>query len=869
MKKYFFRRSIISEIFMMLVLVLFSIATVSVSAEDNHDPIAGYDFYGMDADSSLSISCPGVLVNDNDLDGDSLTAALVSDVCNGSLTLNADGSFVYTPDPGFVGIDMFFYQAYDGISYSNYSAAVIIVNATQNCVDDFPMYETHCGSDWTNHDSPYYYWFGRSGEHWEYPDSRHKHYVLSHHYTGYLDGNEVFSRTEGDGSNMAYHPTLSDGIHDFYVKEEIFCSESWVYQCIPPPIDICFWIPYPPGNHWVTIDYSNTITVYIDTTNPIGSIIINNGDVSTNSKDVTLSLTYSDSMSGVSQVRYSNDGVFDTEPWESPSPNKLWTLSSGCGTKIVWYQIKDNAGNTIIYQDDIELNEPPVADINGPYIIDEGSSITLIGTGSYDNDGYIVSYEWDLDNDGQYDDATGSTTIFSKPDNGAYQVGLKVTDNDGATDTDSTTVTVSNVAPTADLSNDGPLDEGGTATISFTDQYDPGTLDTFTYSFDWDNDGTYEIIDQTDSSATHSWCDNGDYPVKGKIKDNDGGSTEYTTTVTVNNVAPTADAGADKTGDETSTITFTGSHTDPGCDSWTYEWDFDYDGLTFDVDATGNDASNTWYDDFDGTVALRVTDNDGGIGIDTCHATVNNVAPTITSLTVTSGLVAVGDSVTLDATFTDPGTLDAHTACIDWNNDGTYEETIYPETTTITTTHFYSDAGVYTIKLKVKDDDDGSDTEIFQYVVVYDTSAGFVTGGGWIYSEPGAYPSDPDAEGKATFGFISKYQKGKQKPTGNTEFQFQVADLNFHSDNYDWLIITNHKAMYKGNGTINGDGNYGFMISAIDEKLTPSTDVDLFRIKIWDKDDGDTIIYDNQLGDPEDDDPTTAIGGGQIVIHKK
>jgi hypothetical protein len=60
------------------------------------------------------------------------------------------------------------------------------------------------------------------------------------------------------------------------------------------------------------------------------------------------------------------------------------------------------------------------------------------------------------------------------------------------------------------------------------------------------------------------------------------------------------------------------------------------------------------------------------------------------------------------------------------------------------------------------------------------------------------------------------------------------------------------------------------MISAIDADLTPSNDdTDTFRIKIWDKNDNNAIIYDNQLGDQENADPTTEIAGGQIVIHKK
>jgi len=58
------------------------------------------------------------------------------------------------------------------------------------------------------------------------------------------------------------------------------------------------------------------------------------------------------------------------------------------------------------------------------------------------------------------------------------------------------------------------------------------------------------------------------------------------------------------------------------------------------------------------------------------------------------------------------------------------------------------------------------------------------------------------------------------------------------------------------------------MLSAMDEDLTLSTDVDLFRTKIWDKENRDIIIYDNLIGAEEDTDPTTAIGGGNIVIHK-
>ena len=164
------------------------------------------------------------------------------------------------------------------------------------------------------------------------------------------------------------------------------------------------------------------------------------------------------------------------------------------------------------------------------------------------------------------------------------------------------------------------------------------------------------------------------------------------------------------------------------------------------------------------------------------------------------------------------------------------------------------------------DDDTGTSESEFRYIVVYNPGSGFVTGGGWFDSPEGVYAADPLLTGKANFGFISKYKQGQNTPDGNTQFNFKAGDLDFHSSCYDWLVIANHKATYKGSGTINGAGCYGSMISVIDEDLTPSTDVDLFRIKIWDKDSG-LVIYDNQLSDEEDANPTTEIGGGSIVIH--
>ncbi|HEX7037010.1 MAG TPA: cadherin-like domain-containing protein, partial [Pseudomonadales bacterium] len=104
-------------------------ATVTITVNPINDaPVAADDSYPVDEDQTLSVSAPGVLDNDTDVDGDELTAVLVSDVSNGTLTLNTDGSFTYTPDGNFEGTDSFTYEAQDGDGPSNTATVTITVN---------------------------------------------------------------------------------------------------------------------------------------------------------------------------------------------------------------------------------------------------------------------------------------------------------------------------------------------------------------------------------------------------------------------------------------------------------------------------------------------------------------------------------------------------------------------------------------------------------------------------------------------------------------------------------------------------------------------------------------------------------------------
>ena len=251
-----------------------------------------------------------------------------------------------------------------------------------------------------------------------------------------------------------------------------------------------------------------------------------------------------------------------------------------------------------------------------------------------------------------------------------------------------------------------------------------------------------------------------------------------------------------------------------------------------------------------------------------------------------SDLVPVGTTVSASTSFTDPESNGSYSASWNWDanpqsadapsmmNSGTVgplgEDGSYPVSGEFT----YTAPGVYTVRLTVESKGRRA-RQSYRYIVVYDPSAGFVTGGGWIDSPLGACRFEActvDTTGKANFGFVSKYKPGTSTLTGKTEFQ-KAGNLNFHSASYDWLVVPGDQAKYKGTGTINGTGTYGFMLTSFDADVNPkdSHTQDGFRIVIWDKNDSDKVVYDNlaALAAVEDDYRTQPISGGSIKIHKK
>ncbi len=289
------------------------------------------------------------------------------------------------------------------------------------------------------------------------------------------------------------------------------------------------------------------------------------------------------------------------DPFPGTTSNTLWDASTNPSSDL--YDGSDSGVRMRVIttscaspmQAGFGPNQAPVADAHGPYTTDEGTDVVLDGT-STDPDGDALTYAWDLDDDGLFDDATDEDPTFDLVgDDGVFTVRLQVTDAYGETDVDETTVTVANVAPTVQpLVQDGPKPENTAIQVSGT-ATDPGWLDTFTATVDWgDGAGPQALAGVTENvrpdatftfAASHTYGDNGVFTVTVCVSDDDGGSDCESTNATITNVVPTIAI------DETGTILVNGvpvfvleagdnlsipaRSTDPGSDDLTLTWLWD------------------------------------------------------------------------------------------------------------------------------------------------------------------------------------------------------------------------------------------------------------------------------------------------------
>ncbi|MFO0927695.1 MAG: PKD domain-containing protein [Gemmataceae bacterium] len=388
-------------------------------------------------------------------------------------------------------------------------------------------------------------------------------------------------------------------------------------------------------------------------------------------------------------------------------------------------------------------NTAPTAQIGGPYTVAEGGSIALVGAGT-DPGGDSLTYAWDLDNDGTFGetgsnalhgDEVGASPTFSAAGlNGpsSWPIALRVADKDDAVSSIvSTTVSITNAAPTALPGNAYSVAEGGTVTLAGAGT-DPGG-DPLVYAWDLDGDGVFgetgaaAARHETGGSPTFSAAGLGGpstWTVALQVTDNGGLSDTRPVAIYVTNVAPTADIGGPYTVAEGGTVVLAGAGTDPGGDPLTYAWDLDNDGLFGETgpdapqgdevgaaptfSAAGLNGPSSW------TVALRVTDKDDLRNTVSTAIAVTNVAPTADI----GGpyTVAEGGSVRLTGAGTDPSG-DTLTYAWDLDNDGLFGETgvdaLQGDEVGAAPTFFgagLSGPSAWTVALRVTDTDGLSDT---------------------------------------------------------------------------------------------------------------------------------------------------------------
>jgi hypothetical protein len=382
-----------------------------------------------------------------------------------------------------------------------------------------------------------------------------------------------------------------------------------------------------------------------------------------------------------------------------------------------------------------------------------------------------------------------------------------------------------------------------------------------------------EFSDATQLNPTFTCKDDGTFELTLVVSDNKAPPVQSTTTLTVNNRAPTATFLAPSPVTEGSPIgLLLTSPQDPSPmdQAAGFKYAFDCgDGAGYGPFGGSNAASCPTTDDGVRTVKGKIRDKDGGEREYVAQVTVDNVAPVVGTVTSPLDPQALSQAITVNTSFADFGANDGPWSyTIYWGDGSTSIGTMSSPSGALGGTHAYAGPGIYTVKIVVSDNDGAPGAALSSYIVVYDPDGGFVTGGGVVNSPPGAYVPDPSLTGKASFGFVSKYQKGQTVPAGRTEFRFKTASFTFASTSYEWLVISGARAQFKGSGTVNDAGDYGFLLSAIDGALPGGGGSDKFRIKIWNKSTG-VVIYDNQIGDADTSDPRTVVEAGSIVIHQK
>jgi hypothetical protein len=445
------------------------------------------------------------------------------------------------------------------------------------------------------------------------------------------------------------------------------------------------------------------------------------------------------------------------------------------------YRVTDDSGASDTDTAIIRVtNEPPRAQAGPDRRVLEGQALTLVGRATDPGQDDRHSHLWHVESDnGQViADSNGTELTFTPDDNGIYTVTYQVSDETGASDTDTVIVRVENAPPRVDA---GPatvdVNEGETVSLSSV-VTDAGLDDTHTLRWHVATDNGQIVADGTQTDFFFVPANEGTYTVTLRVTDDDGAAASDTTVVRVANVAPTADAGpAEMIADEGQELVLTSTIDDPGAaDHHQLQWRVTRDAAETVAEDTGEVLRFTPAGEGTYTVTLEATDDQGASGTDTVTLTVRNVAPQVEAGPDRSA--REGDEIELTAQVRDPGQSDTHT--YRWSVVADDGQSI-AEATDPTFRFVVPDNGTYTATLEVWDDhgDAGSDTVS---IVVDNLAPSVDIGGNQIAREGdqltfGGLLSDPGANDTHSWRWqVVSAEDGMIAEGGSPQFSFQPPD---------------------------------------------------------------------------------------------
>ena len=218
-----------------------------------------------------------------------------------------------------------------------------------------------------------------------------------------------------------------------------------------------------------------------------------------------------------------------------------------------------------------------------------------------------------------------------------------------------------------------------------------------------------------------------------------------------------------------------------------------------------------------------------------------------------------GTTVNLSASFTDNG--GTHTAV--WTIDGvSFAGTVDEGAGTVSGSWTPSMPGYYIVTLTITDQS-GNTTTVTTAIIIFDRGDGFMNGKGKLDIPAGSFPGGPAGADNFNYNFDTRYRKDDLVPTGAVQFKLNAGGWQFDGTSTDWFVVSFAKGLIRGTGTINGTGSYRFLISGLDGDDIGGGTPDMLRLQI--KDTTGTVIFDNQMGDPDTANATRPVVGSSTI----